>query len=381
MLNSEMSAIQQSSKKLQRIISETSSFNSAILQHAFDRQIYDSEGRKLLFRKVLDRQYGSLGQHDKVRLDHVDATARSSRSSNATPSSATSTPTKGNQQLTDNLDTLPRRVLIIFVRHFLCGLCQEYLARLSAHPSFSNSNLAENNLCVAIIGCGSPSYIPSYRALNKVPKEWGIYTDPSAELYDTLGMHRSLKMGDRRPVYIQRTMTGTMLRSIVQGVRRVPKGDVGRAGGWAVNGGEFLFEESRIGDNDGWHLRWSHRMENSRDHTEVEDLIAVMGFTSTTNSLKNDVRTHLQDGIPKLHNRSQSTPVILKNAPMSISDESRTETINLQAPIKRQFSLRRTLSTKRQSWLAGRASMSGSNPAACSKGGACLSDARARELL
>lgn len=369
MFNKEMSAIQQRSKKLQQIISETS-FDDAKLQQASTHQIYDSEGRKVSFRKIFDRQYGNVSQHDDV-ITRPSSRTRPSQSSDATASiSRTQTATTEEHQHPKSTSKPRRRVLVIFIRHFLCGLCQEYLVRLSTHPSLTLSNLAKHNITVAIIGCGSPSYISSYRALTNIPDSWGLYTDPSTELYDTLGMHRSMSMGDRRPVYIQRTMTGTMLRSIVQGVRRVPKGDIGKAGGWETQGGEFLFEEAKDTEavgSDEWPLKWCHRMENSRDHTEVEDLVAVMGVNTSPDSPS---AATLRDNIPRVHNRSYSTP--LTSANVSIPNDK----MEPQGSMKRQFSLRRTLSSRRQSWLLTSRSK---DPGTCR--GGCVANARARELL
>lgn len=329
-----MSAVQQRTKKLQQIISEVS-LDDTKLQSAFTHQIYDSDARKVSFLKTFSRQYG---------IDHHATSLSSTRSS----SDATST---SNTTIVDHRPSASvrsyRRTLVIFIRHFLCGNCQEYLMRLSSHPSLSRSNLLRHNVNVAIIGCGSPSHISSYRALTNLPEEWGMYADPSTELYNSLGMHRSLKLGDRRPVYIQRTLTGNMLRSMIQGVKRMPKGDVGKAGAWDVNGGEFLFE-SRT-ESDDWRLRWCHQMENSRDHTEVEDLISVLGLNSMPNSPTSPAWPEI---VTPLHNRSKSSPLITD------SNSSPSIQLEAQAPLRRQYSLRQRLSTKRQSWLPRSISLS-----------------------
>lgn len=72
------------------------------------------------------------------------------------------------------------------------------------------------------------------------------------------------------------------------------------AGDMAVNGGEFLFvrdQEERVSvervgekgerlpqarqtaDEGSWRVEWCHRMKNTRDHTEVEDLKIVLGLS------------------------------------------------------------------------------------------------------
>lgn len=334
MRTTDMSAVQQRTKKLQQIISEAS-LDDTKLQSALGHQIYDSDARKISFSKVFSRQYG---------LVRNPASLSSTRSSSETTSRSSAT-------LADHHSNVAvqsyRRILVVFIRHFLCGNCQEYLMRLTSHPSLSRSNLSKHNTSVAVIGCGSPSHIASYRVLTKLPEDWGMYADPSTELYSSLGMQRSLKLGDRRPVYIERTLTGNMLRSVIQGVKRMPKGDVGKAGAWDVNGGEFLFE-LRSGDDD-WRLRWCHQMENSRDHTEVDDLVSVLGLNSTPNS---PTSSAWPEEPTKVHNRSYSSPLLTE------SNSRPGIQLQPQPTLKRQYSLRQRLSTKRQSWLARSTSIS-----------------------
>ena len=101
-----------------------------------------------------------------------------------------------------------KRILIIFIRHFFCGNCQEYVRRLSAtdspfHPSHKStattwtinfSKPATRILpTVIVIGPGQPSLIASYKALTQCP--FDIYADPSTRLYSLLGMHRTLSIG------------------------------------------------------------------------------------------------------------------------------------------------------------------------------------------
>lgn len=333
MLTTEMSAVQQRTRKLQQIISDVP-LDDAKLQSAFRCQIYDSDTRRVSFLKVFSRQYG---------LGHHSSSVSPSRSSSDITSRSSTTFVDHHAQVSAQSH---RRTLVIFIRHFLCGNCQEYLLRLSSHPLLSRSNLAKHNLSVAIIGCGSPSHIVSYRALTKIPEDWGMYADPSTELYNSLGMQRSLKLGDRRPVYIQRTLTGNMLRSVIQGVKRMPKGDVGKAGAWDINGGEFLFESR---SEDDWRLRWCHQMENSRDHTEVEDLISVLGLNPMPNSPASPA---WPESATKVHNRSYSSPLLTEANP------SPNIQLEPQTPLKRRYSLRQKVSAKRQSWLARSTSIS-----------------------
>ncbi|KAK5937039.1 hypothetical protein PMZ80_010788 [Knufia obscura] len=297
----------------------TATHDNINLKAALRHQIYDSLGKKWRLGDVFAFQ--AQLQHNRSRQSSDNdiillKDQPEAESSNANP-----------------------RLLIIFIRHFFCGNCQEYLLRLAAHPSFSVKSLASRNLSLVIIGCGAPTIIPSYRALTGLPSTWQLYSDPSCELYRLLGMQRTYSLGDRGPRYIRRSLTGNALRSIAQGIRRIPEGDAHSAGGWDVNGGEFLFEISREGYTGmrktpgSWNLTWCHRMRNSRDHTEIEDLMAAIGLADNPNSVPDLLSK------PKLHARTQSSPRILED------DSLLNEKLDATPLNKRKSGLRRSVST------------------------------------
>lgn len=282
---------------------------------AFIHTVYDSRGQKLKFR-------------DAFTLD----TALSKTLSQNSFTSCSSKSSKNGQ-----LEFLrePRsRVLALFVRHFFCGNCQEYLRELVAHPSMSAANLEQQNMRIVIIGCGAPSLITSYRTICNIPASWQVFADPPTETYKTLGMHRTLSMGTRRPQYIRRSLTGNALRSIWQGVRRIPEGDVLEAGSWDINGGEFLFEQ--MDEENGWEVSWCHRMTNSRDHTEVEDLLTAVGLGPKA-----------APATLAKHSRTISSPMVLQNC----EDTGPCEKLDPVSQLKRTNSFRRSLSLRRQSWM------------------------------
>lgn len=214
----------------------------------------------------------------------------------------------------------PDRILIIFIRHFFCGNCQEYVRRLSSidspfHPSHkAHSPQTSKNFSkpashplpsVVIIGPGLPSLIATYIRITQCA--FPVYCDPSTQLYDILGMHRSLSLGHKAPVYIQHSLFSGAIKSAMQIVKRVGNGDATGGGDWNVNGGEFLFLQPRVDLTEtksrspsrstggrahsstrttasrsvsssssastlGWEISWCHRMLNSRDHTELHQL-------------------------------------------------------------------------------------------------------------
>lgn len=94
-----------------------------------------------------------------------------------------------------------------------------------------------------------------------------VYADPSHKLYDYLGMTRTLNMG-KKPNYIHSNLFVTSVQSIVQGLRT---GDKALKGGdFKQVGGEFLFEDGEV--------KWVHRMRNTRDHAEIEELRSIIGL-------------------------------------------------------------------------------------------------------
>lgn len=100
-----------------------------------------------------------------------------------------------------------------------------------------------------------------------------IYADPTRKLYEHFGMVTSLAWGPR-PKYMRKGMTRSIAESVVQGLKQIPSGLATKSGPSNQNGGEFLFEAS--GDGLEKRVTWCHRMENTRDHTEIPELARVL---------------------------------------------------------------------------------------------------------
>ncbi|KAL8305146.1 hypothetical protein RB597_003944 [Gaeumannomyces tritici] len=132
-----------------------------------------------------------------------------------------------------------RRVLLIFVRHFFCGNCQEYLRTLSASITPEALLQLPISTFIAVVGCGDPGLIDMYVRETGCP--FPVYADPTRRLYDELGMVRTLAMG-QRPAYMRKSMLLSALSSVAQGLRQVPSGKATKAGDHRQIGGEFLFE-------------------------------------------------------------------------------------------------------------------------------------------
>lgn len=189
-----------------------------------------------------------------------------------------------------------RRVLIIFVRHFFCGNCQEYLRVLSS--SLPSPSALPAGTSLAIIGCGGPSLINMYKEATAC--QYPIYTDPSRRLYKIFEMICTLNLGNRNPHYIRHSLMSGVVQGIIQALKRVYEGDVFKSGDIRQVGGEFLFEitgevnqasddnptKTSDSKNDCVNVTWCHRMANTRDHSEVEVIRRILGFNSSDSGEK-----------------------------------------------------------------------------------------------
>ncbi|KAF2835405.1 hypothetical protein M501DRAFT_942112, partial [Patellaria atrata CBS 101060] len=183
-----------------------------------------------------------------------------------------------------------QKQLIIFIRHFFCGHCQEYLRSLSSSITPDALLSLKIPTFITVIGCGRPELIRTYQELTGCT--FPIYADPTRKLYDLLGMTRTWDLGPKKPEYIQTGILTASIQSIFQGLRTGSKALSG--GDFKQVGGEFLF--------DGGEVVWCHRMRNTRDHTEIEELGAMLGVRDARVS----IRKRWTSGIKGIGRRSSS---------------------------------------------------------------------------
>lgn len=182
------------------------------------------------------------------------------------------------------------RQLIIFIRHFFCGVskvsnpnpsmhanrsqvCQEYLRTLSSSITPDALLALPTPTFITVIGCGKPELIPMYTETTNCP--FPIYADPTRKLYDLLGMTRTWSLGSK-PGYMHTNMMTISLQSIFQGLGTGKKALKG--GDMKQVGGEFLFEEGEC--------TWVHRMKTTRGHAEVGDLRSLLGLDGSRPPLR-----------------------------------------------------------------------------------------------
>lgn len=147
-----------------------------------------------------------------------------------------------------------------------------------------------------------------------------IYTDPKRALFDTLGMIKTLGLGER-PAYMKKSMLKSSLDSVVQGLKQIPKGLAHKSGDSRQVGGEFLFEplqlatplttpqdeaplqsfEGRVAEGskptddtesfgEAKTVTWCHRMKTTRDHAEIPELMEVLGLDGQGKPIEDEKR-------------------------------------------------------------------------------------------
>ncbi|KAI0540532.1 AhpC/TSA antioxidant enzyme-domain-containing protein [Xylaria digitata] len=187
-----------------------------------------------------------------------------------------------------------RRILVIFIRHFFCGNCQEYLRTVASSITPEALLGLPVSTFIVVVGCGSHKLIDSYVKETGCP--FPVYADPTRRLYQELGMVSTLHLGER-PAYMQnKTVVHTVMSGIRQGLKQVTTGLVTKMGDQRQVGGEFLFEpasrtletpiSSPLPDDEGQsssaveekRVTWCHRMRTTRDHAEIPELMEILGL-------------------------------------------------------------------------------------------------------
>ncbi|KAI4114305.1 MAG: hypothetical protein LQ345_004889 [Seirophora villosa] len=185
----------------------------------------------------------------------------------------------------------PLRVLIIFIRHFFCGNCQEYLRSLSTSITPGALNSLSTSTKVIVIGCGQPDLITMYARETECP--YPIYADPSKKLYAQLGMIRTLELGPRSPQYMQYSLPSAIVRAIYQNLK-AGRGAFKGGDYWQV-GGEFLLEDGQVS--------WCHRMRNTRDHTEIPEIRRQVGLDGAKPPLRKTFSSGIRRSSSQLQRR------------------------------------------------------------------------------
>ncbi|THV01135.1 hypothetical protein K435DRAFT_718349 [Dendrothele bispora CBS 962.96] len=150
-----------------------------------------------------------------------------------------------------------KKTIVVFVRQFFCGSCQQYVEQLASVPK---EKLECANVELVVIGCGDWKPITHYADK--------IYAESTRTIYYELRMNSDglggTPAGEERKTYLKRGKLFNFLRSIWRGPLANPS-LIGKQGDIAQLGGEFVFESEKC--------TFAHRMKHSEDHFEVVDLM------------------------------------------------------------------------------------------------------------
>lgn len=161
------------------------------------------------------------------------------------------------------------KVCVVFIRHFLCGYCQDYLVALKQRLLREDGDsILDKDKKMVVIGCGHWSVIKSYKDLlgggDYCPFE--IYAESTSALVDSLGMLCKFDAGDAKTQghYITQSLPSTIINSLLNGCKMGPTSFL-RSGKMSQQGGEFIFVDG--------HCVFAHRMKTARDHLEPQELL------------------------------------------------------------------------------------------------------------
>ncbi|KAK6543135.1 hypothetical protein TWF694_007055 [Orbilia ellipsospora] len=258
------------------------------------------------------------------RSEEVKAKPMSPSSSNGLPPSPSQLPSKsewnnalqlpiqdsnGNTHTFGSLvqpDSETDTVIVIFVRHFHCGLCQNYIESLS--PLITPETLKAHKTRLIIIGCGGHSMIKTYAEELKTP--FPVYTDHSREIYKAFGMGRTLQGPAKKPAYVRTSVVAMGLKAFRHVLKSAASGGaLWDAGDMSQVGGEWFIRNGK--------LEWGHRMPDTAGHMSAEEIWDVVKF-------RNDqvTETQVSQGIIRagtMDKHGALEPSVVKGAPCGCS--------------------------------------------------------------
>lgn len=160
-----------------------------------------------------------------------------------------------------------QKTIVVFIRHFFCGRCQEYVEALAQVP---RSKLEDLGTSIVVIGCGEWQPIKGY--LEKTGFKGAIYADPTRKVYHALGMDieklATTPAGEKKRSYIRSSILSVTLSSTWSGPLTNPR-LIGKQGNISQLGGEFILGPGNT-------CSFASRMQHTEDHVEVDDLLKAL---------------------------------------------------------------------------------------------------------
>jgi len=158
-----------------------------------------------------------------------------------------------------------RKTVVVFIRHFFCGMCQNYLIELAKVPKES---FEAANTDIIVVGCGEWALIKQYK--EDTGYYYPIYADPSRKLYKALGLIASLAPPPSDAP--KKSYVGSVVSTTIHSTLRALKSPIAffKGGDITQLGGDFIL-------GPGNHCSFASRMRWTTDHVEVPDLMAAAG--------------------------------------------------------------------------------------------------------
>nr|XP_028604929.1 peroxiredoxin-like 2C [Podarcis muralis] len=156
-----------------------------------------------------------------------------------------------------------RKAIVVFVRHFLCYACKEYVEDLGKIPK---TFLQDANVRLVVIGQSSHHHIKPFCTLTGYPHE--MYVDPEREIYRMLGMKR----GEASATSVQSPhVKSNLLSGSIKSMWRAMtspafdfQGDPAQQGGTLILG-------------PGNEIHHVHLDQNRLDHVPINTLLQLAG--------------------------------------------------------------------------------------------------------
>lgn len=191
------------------------------------------------------------------------------------------------RSLYEGVEHQGQRQLLIFIRHFYCGVsistswsptatstvlinhaqaCQAYVQRLCETVTPTAYFSLPIPTTITIIACGAPHHIVAHAIKTHCP--FRMYAEPTRRIYKLFGMIVTLNLG-RKVEYMEDNATG-MVYKTTKAMLKASTRDALSAGHMFQVGGEFLFEDGEP--------IWCHRMRSIRGHADFRILRKVIGL-------------------------------------------------------------------------------------------------------
>ncbi|XP_007498003.1 peroxiredoxin-like 2C [Monodelphis domestica] len=172
-----------------------------------------------------------------------------------------------------------RRAIVVFVRHFLCYTCKEYVEDLAKIPK---SFLQDANVTLIVIGQSSFQHIEPFCKLTRYSHE--IYVDTERKIYRKLGMNKGegIASSEQSPHVKSNLLSGSIqsLWRAVTGPAFDFQGDPAQQGGTLILGPGpkwpalfIMISIDRAGNN----IHFIHLDKNRLDHKPINSILQLAG--------------------------------------------------------------------------------------------------------